>query len=119
MDFSAGIPAEFRTFVAVPTMLTSAQAVSDLIEALEVRYLANRDEHLHFGLLTDWRDAPSEMMPDDQASSTEQGKESRRSTKSTKANATIFSSCFIGLVAGTHKNESGWVTSGNAESSPI
>ncbi len=67
MDFSAGIPREFRTFVAVPTMLTSAQAVRDLVEALEIRYLANRDEHLHFGLLTDWRDAPTEVMPDDQA----------------------------------------------------
>lgn len=66
MDFSAGIPREFRTFVVVPTMLTNAQAVSDLIEALEVHYLANRDEHLHFGLLTDWCDAPNEVTPEDQ-----------------------------------------------------
>lgn len=67
MDFSDGIPRESRTFVAVPTMLTSSQAVNNLVEALEVRYLANRDEHLHFGLLTDWRDAPSETMPGDEA----------------------------------------------------
>jgi cyclic beta-1,2-glucan synthetase len=46
-----------RTLVVVPTMLTSAAGVEDLIEALEVRFLANRDEHLHFGLLTDFRDA--------------------------------------------------------------
>jgi cellobiose phosphorylase len=67
MDFSEGIPHEFRTLVAVPTMLTSAQGVHELIEAMEVRYLASRDEHLHFALLTDWRDAPSEVMPDDEA----------------------------------------------------
>ena len=67
MDFSDGIPSEFRTFVAVPAMLTSSQAVSDLVEALEVRYLANRDEQLHFGLLTDWRDAPAEVLPEDEA----------------------------------------------------
>ncbi len=67
MDFSEGIPREFRTLVAVPTMLTSSQAVADQIEALEVRYLANRDGHLHFALLTDWRDAPSEVMPEDEA----------------------------------------------------
>ena len=67
MDFSDGIPREFRTLVAVPTMLTSSQGVSDLVEALEVRYLANRDGHLHFALLTDWRDASSEMMPEDEA----------------------------------------------------
>ena len=61
MDLSEGIPSEFRTLVAVPTMLTSSQGVSDLIEGLEVRYLANRDEHLHFALLTDWRDAAAEI----------------------------------------------------------
>ena len=57
MDFSGGIPPESRTLVVVPTMLTSAQNIEDLVEALEVRFLANRDEHLHFGLLTDFRDA--------------------------------------------------------------
>ena len=67
MDLSDGIPSEFRTLVAVPTMLTSSQGVSDLIEGLEVRFLANRDKHLHFALLTDWRDAPAEMMPEDKA----------------------------------------------------
>lgn len=65
MDFSDGIPSECRTLVAVPTMLTSPQGVSELIETLEVRYLASRDKHLHLALLTDWRDAPSEVMPDD------------------------------------------------------
>lgn len=53
MDFSQGIPRQSRTLVAIPTMLTSSDGVSDLIDALEVRYLANRDKHLHFALLTD------------------------------------------------------------------
>ena len=44
MDFSKGIPPESRTLVVVPTMLTSAQNIEDLVEALEVRFLANRDE---------------------------------------------------------------------------
>ena len=52
-----GIPAEHRTVVAVPTMLTDAAAVDELLEALEVRFLANRDENLSFALLTDFRDA--------------------------------------------------------------
>ena len=47
--------------VVVPTMLMSAQYVEELIEALEVRFLANRDANLHFGLLTDLRDAHEEM----------------------------------------------------------
>ena len=65
MDFSAGIPAEARTLVIVPTMLTSAANVEDLVEALEVRFLANRDTHLHFGLLTDFPDASAESLGTD------------------------------------------------------
>jgi len=63
MDFSGGIPPESRALAVIPTMLTSAQNIEDLVEALEVRFLANRDEHLHFGLLTDFRDAPEETLP--------------------------------------------------------
>ncbi len=65
MDFSKGIPPELRTLAVVPTLLTSAQNIEDLIEALEVRFLANRDENLHFGLLTDFQDADKETMPED------------------------------------------------------
>jgi cyclic beta-1,2-glucan synthetase len=65
MDMSGGIPPEARALVVIPTMLTSAQNIEDLVEALEVRFLANRDEHLHFGLLTDFRDAPEETIPED------------------------------------------------------
>ena len=65
MDFSKGIPPELRTLVAVPTMLISAQNIGDLIEALEVLFLANRDDSLHLGLLTDFRDAAEEMLPED------------------------------------------------------
>jgi cellobiose phosphorylase len=66
MDFSEGIPVQSRTLVVVPTMLTSAQNIEDLIEALEVRFLANRDENLHFGLLTDFLDAHEETVPQDE-----------------------------------------------------
>ena len=66
LDFSAGIPPESSTLAVVPTMLTSTQNIEDLIEALEVRFLANRDENLHFGLLTDFRDAHAETLPEDE-----------------------------------------------------
>jgi cellobiose phosphorylase len=66
MDFSGGIPPEMRALAVIPTMLTSAQSIEDLVEALEVRFLANRDEHLHFGLLTDFQDAPEETLPEDE-----------------------------------------------------
>ncbi len=67
LDFAtAGIAADARTLVVVPTMLTSARNVEELVEALEVRFLANRDAHLHFALLTDFPDAPVESTPDDE-----------------------------------------------------
>lgn len=65
MDFSLGIPANARTLVVVPTLLGSAGNAEELIEALEVRFLANRDERLHFGLLTDFRDARQESLAAD------------------------------------------------------
>jgi len=66
MDFSRGIHPDARTLVVVPTMLTSAQSIEELINDLEVRFLGNRDQHLHFALLTDLRDADQEMMPEDE-----------------------------------------------------
>ncbi len=65
MDFSGGIPSEFLTLTVIPTMITSPQNIEGLIEALEVRFLGNRDEHLYFGLLTDFRDADQETLPED------------------------------------------------------
>jgi len=65
MDFAAGIPATSRTLVVVPTMLTSPGGIENLVEALEVRFLANREDNLHFGLLTDLRDADEETLPED------------------------------------------------------
>jgi cellobiose phosphorylase len=65
MDFSEGIPPESRTLVVVPTMLTSTRNIEGLVESLEVRFLANQDENLIFGLLTDFRDAKEETTPED------------------------------------------------------
>ncbi|RPH88211.1 MAG: cyclic beta 1-2 glucan synthetase, partial [Deltaproteobacteria bacterium] len=65
MDFSLEIPPESSTLVIIPTMLNNVQNVEDLIEALEIRFLTNREDNLHFGLLTDFCDAPEKNMPED------------------------------------------------------
>ena len=67
MNFSRGIPPKSRALVVVPTLLSSTGNIDDLVEALEVRYLANRDDNLRFGLLTDFADASAETMPGDAA----------------------------------------------------
>jgi cellobiose phosphorylase len=66
MDFSRGIPPECRTLVAIPTMLTSPQGIANLIESVEVQFLANQDTNLRFAILTDFRDARAQTMPDDE-----------------------------------------------------
>ncbi|MEQ1800955.1 MAG: glucoamylase family protein [Gammaproteobacteria bacterium] len=55
-----GVPAELRTLVAVPILLTSAQAIAEEIERLEIHYLASPEDELHFALLSDWVDAAAE-----------------------------------------------------------
>ncbi|HXB94522.1 MAG TPA: hypothetical protein VNU70_05165, partial [Puia sp.] len=65
MDFSRGIPEEYRTLVVIPTLLTGAADIDSLLEGLEIRYLANREKHIHFGLLTDLPDADEEVLPQD------------------------------------------------------
>ena len=65
LDFSKGIPVAHRTMVVVPTLLGRPQEVDDLLEALEIRYLGNRDANLFFALLTDFRDAPERTQPGD------------------------------------------------------
>ena len=66
LDFSKGLPAENATLVVVPTMLVQIRGVQTLLEALEVRYLANRDDQVFFALLTDFPDANKEHRPGDE-----------------------------------------------------
>jgi len=65
MDYSAGIPQSSITLVVIPAMLTTVTEIENLVEALEVRFLANRKEHIHFGLLTDFTDASHKTVSDD------------------------------------------------------
>jgi cyclic beta-1,2-glucan synthetase len=65
LALSDGVPADLRTLVVVPTLLTGQAQISEQIERLEVHYLANPDGDLRFALLSDWTDAPQENMPGD------------------------------------------------------
>jgi cyclic beta-1,2-glucan synthetase len=66
MDFSKGIPTEYRTLVVVPTLLSGKAYIETLMEGLEIRFLANKGDNLYFGLLTDFVDANVETEPGDQ-----------------------------------------------------
>jgi cyclic beta-1,2-glucan synthetase len=65
LDFSGGIPEDCLTLVAVPALLLREEQIYDLVLDLEVRFLANRDRHLYFALLTDTADSDRYADPKD------------------------------------------------------
>jgi len=68
LDFTdGGVPEEFRTVVVIPTLFGSTAAVRDALENLEVQFLANRESHIHFAVLSDFTDAATEHCADDAA----------------------------------------------------
>ena len=67
MSAETEVPGEACTMIVVPTLLTSEAVAAELIEKLEVHYLANRDPQFYFALLTDFADAPTEETPNDGA----------------------------------------------------
>ncbi len=67
LNFSAGVPPEDATLVVVPMMLSTAEAVRQELEKLEVRFLANQEQHLQFSLFPDFTDWPVPAAPGDDA----------------------------------------------------
>jgi cellobiose phosphorylase len=62
-----GVPPEYRTAVVIPTLFGSVDAVGEALENLEVQFLANREAHLHFAVLSDFTDSPTETREEDAA----------------------------------------------------
>lgn len=52
-----GVPDHLRTLVTMPSMLTSRESIDELVDNLEVHYLANQGGELYFALVTDWADS--------------------------------------------------------------
>jgi cyclic beta-1,2-glucan synthetase len=66
IDLSKGVPADARTMVVVPVIFNDQETVAALIDKLEIAYLANRDDQLHFALLSDFADGPTRDVSGDQ-----------------------------------------------------
>lgn len=88
LDFSEGVPTSCRTMVVVPALISNAADVESLVEQLELHYLRSTDgilvdelgpghgssngtnvrpahANITFALLSDFSDAPDEIMPED------------------------------------------------------
>jgi cyclic beta-1,2-glucan synthetase len=65
LDFRDGVPKEQSAIIVVPTLLTARGPIKEQVEQLEVHYLANSDGDLRFALLSDWTDAPTQVVEGD------------------------------------------------------
>ncbi len=66
LDYIDGIPEEDSTFVVIPTILSSSEKVKELMERLEVYYMANKTDNLYFALLGDCTAGQNEKEPFDE-----------------------------------------------------
>lgn len=66
LEYAQGVTEDAKTMVVVPSFLSHEAEVTELLQRLEVHYLANQDPNLHFAVLGDFRDAPVQNMPGDE-----------------------------------------------------
>ncbi len=59
METASGLPEDSFTIVVVPTIFSNEAGVTELLERLEVHFLANQDPQIYFALLGDFADADS------------------------------------------------------------
>jgi len=60
LEFNDEIPEQYSTVVAVPVLLSRPDQVRNLVRDLEIRYLANPERNLYYGLLSDLPDAQAD-----------------------------------------------------------
>ena len=65
-DFSKEIPTEATSMVVIPVIWSTVEEVEELLDRLELHYLANRDKNLHFALLGDFKDCDMEATNEDE-----------------------------------------------------
>ena len=66
MRFKDEIPSPFQTLVVIPALITNREDVDSLTRQLEMHFLHNPEPGLLFALLTDFPDADSETLPEDE-----------------------------------------------------
>ena len=118
LELRGGVPADLRTLVAVPTLLTSLKDIEEQIGRLEIHHLASPQGELHFALLSDWRDAPSEHVDGDEEllAAAKEGIAQAEPTLWTRAGRRRAFCCCIGGGSGTRAKAAGSAGSASAGS---
>nr|WP_106058387.1 glucoamylase family protein [Clostridium vincentii] len=67
LNFSSEVPKEGKTIIVIPAIVPSEARANQLMEQLEVAYLANTDSNFYFALLGDFKDSKVEKSEDEEA----------------------------------------------------
>nr|WP_242949692.1 hypothetical protein [Clostridium pasteurianum] len=65
IDLTEGIPGDCKSIVVIPAILNNEETVHNLMNKLEVYYLANEEDNLYFALLGDFKDSSTENEEED------------------------------------------------------
>jgi cyclic beta-1,2-glucan synthetase len=66
LELKEGIPQESSTMVIIPTLLPNEKRAGELLDQLEVIYLANSDPNLYFALVGDYKDSAEKQSAGDE-----------------------------------------------------
>ena len=103
------VPESARTMVIIPTILDNVERVRDLVAHVEVQALGNLDPHIHFAILSDFSDAPTESLPQRRGNSRGGRRRHRRAQRQARQRAaTIGSFCSTAPANGTNRKACGW-----------
>ena len=67
MEFTEGIPDEFRTLIVYASLLANKDAVVRTLECMEHTHLANKDSDLPIAILTHFKDSSQEEVTEEEA----------------------------------------------------
>ena len=59
------ITEDYKTAIIVPTIINNVKRAKELVNSLEVYYLANKDKNLYFVLLGDFKDSKNKVLEED------------------------------------------------------
>ncbi len=65
LEFASGIPKEVTTVVVVPALINNEKRVHELLDSIEVYYLANNEKNVYFALLGDFKDSHNQKETED------------------------------------------------------
>lgn len=65
MELADGISSDSKSIVVIPAILSDEKTVHDLVNKLEIYYLANQEDNIYFAILGDFKDGKNQTEPED------------------------------------------------------